>query len=90
MGFGDSMEAVVQPFSVATAYRQCTANINEPGHSISNTIACVPSEDSDQPAHLHTDQSLRCLSEDVLDLWLSTYRGLSARLVCQMVVFPQT
>ena len=28
--------------------------ILEPGHSISYKIACAPSEDSDQPAHLRS------------------------------------
>ena len=34
-------------------YEVCLQGIltNEPGNSISHNIACVPSEDSDQPAH---------------------------------------
>ena len=39
---------------------------NELPHDKTNKMACVPSEDSDQPRHLPSDQSLRCSPEKAL------------------------
>ena len=33
---------------------------NEPPHDKTNIVTCAPSEDSDQPVHAQSDQSLRC------------------------------
>ena len=37
---------------------KCIQIKNEPGHDISNNVACAPSKGSDQPAYAQSDQRL--------------------------------
>ena len=46
-------------------------NISEPGHNIFYKIACMSSENSDQPAR-QSDPSFHWQPEDALDPWLPT------------------
>ena len=45
---------------------QLSAEVNEPPHDKTNKMACVPSEDSDQPGHPPSLISLCCPHEETL------------------------
>ena len=53
-----------------TCINDCTFKY-EPQHGKTNKMICVPSKDSDQPGHLPSLISLRCLHEETLGPWLS-------------------
>ena len=48
--------------------------VYEPPHDKTNKMACAPSEDTDQPGHPPSLNSLRCPHDESLDPWLPIER----------------
>ena len=60
MGATCDSHSKVSSFQLNTVEASQFVITNEPPRDKTNKMACVPSEDSDQPGHPQSDQSLRC------------------------------